>query len=236
MKEYKVKVIEVIKRTPTAVSIRMEKPEGFVHEPGQWAVFSIKVNDSLESRPLSFSSSPTEKFLEFTKGITGSAFSAAVLKFKPGDLITFKGPAGVLVYKGGEPKVTFMAGGIGITPVRSILKYLFDTGDTGQKTLLYASRNYEETAFLEEIRQWGSNNVGLDLVQAYEQPPEGWGGPTGFITPEMIQEHIPDLSKQKFFVSGPPAMVGAVMNCFKTLEVPDSRVKLEELKGYEGMV
>ena len=166
MKEYTVKVTEVIERTPTAVSIRMEKPDGFEYEPGQWALFSLGVDDGLESRPLSFSSSPTEKFLEFTKGITGSAFSAAVQECNPGDLITFKGPAGVLVYRGGEPIVTFMAGGIGITPIRSILKYLVDMGDAGDKTLLYASRNIEETAFLEEIRQWGSNNVGLNLVQA----------------------------------------------------------------------
>lgn len=236
MKEYTVKVTEVIQRTPTAVSIRMDRPDGFEYDPGQWAVFSLEVNDGLETRPLSFSSSPTEGFLEFTKGVTRSAFSTAVKECEPGDLVKFKGPAGVLVYMGGTPKVTFMAGGIGITPVRSIMKYLSDTGDSGQKVLLYASRNPEETAFQDEIRQWESNDPGLSVVQAYEQPPDGWTGPVGFITNEMIEENIPGINEQRFFVSGPPAMVGCVMECFVDLNVPKDKVTLEELTGYEGMV
>jgi len=236
MKDYSVEVIEVIQRTPTAASIRMDRPDGFEYDPGQWAQFSLEVNDGLETRPLSFSSSPTEGFIEFTKGITRSAFSRAVQECEPGDTIHLKGPAGVLTYKGGDPKVTFMAGGIGITPLRSILKYLTDTGDAGLKTLLYASRNPEETAFLDEIKQWKSTDPNFTVVQAYEQPPEGWSGPVGFITNEMIADNIPDMGEQRFFVSGPPAMVGCVMDCFIDLKIPKERVQLEELTGYEGMV
>jgi ferredoxin-NADP reductase len=236
MQEYTVKVTEVITRTPTAVSIRMEKPEGFEYDPGQWAIFSLEVNDNLETRPLSLSSSPTEEFLEFTKGITRSSFSKAVQECEPGDMVNLRGPAGVLVYKGGAPRVTFMAGGIGITPVRSMLKYLADTGDAGQKTLLYASRSLEETAFLDEIRLWESSDPDLTVIQTFEQPHEGWNGPVGFINHSMIEEHIPDLGEQRFFVSGPPAMVGCVMGCFVDLEVPKEKVQLEELTGYEGMV
>ncbi len=73
------------------------------------------------------------------------------------------------------------------------MKYLSDTGDSGQMVLLYASRNPEETAFLDEILQWESSDPGLTIVQAYEKPPEGWTGPVGFITHEMIEENIPDL-------------------------------------------
>ena len=175
-------------------------------------------------------------FLEFTKGITRSSFSRAVKECEPGDIIHFKGPAGALVYKGGSAKVTFMAGGIGITPIRSILKYLVDNGDTGQKTLLYASRYPEGTAFLNEILSWKASDPNLSHIQAYEQPPEGWTGPVGFITNEMIEDNIPDLDQQRFFVSGPPAMVGCVMECFRDLDVPKERVQLEELTGYEGMV
>jgi len=235
MKEYTVEVTEVIERTPSAVSIRMEKPEGFEYDPGQWAQISLEVSENQETRPLSLSSSPTEKFLEFTKGITRSAFSMAVQECEPGDIVNLKGPAGVLVYKGGTSRVTFMAGGIGITPIRSIMKYLIDTGDPEKKYLLYASRSQEETAFLDEIRQWESDDPNLTVVQAYEQSPEGWNGPVGFITYEMIKKYIPHLDEQKYFVSGPPAMVGCVMECFVDLNVPRDKVTLEELTGYEGM-
>ena len=132
--------------------------------------------------------------------------------------------------------MTFMAGGIGITPIRSIMKYLADTGDQEQKTLLYACRSLEECAFLDEIRLWESGDPGLTVIHTLEQPHEGWNGPTGFITNEMIEGHIPDLDEQLFFVSGPPAMVGCVVDCFNDLNVPSERVTLEELTGYEGMV
>jgi ferredoxin-NADP reductase len=236
MKEYTVEVTEVIQRTPVAVSIRMERPGGFEYDPGQWGLFSLEVGDGLETRSLSFSSSPTEEFLEFTKGITRSAFSRAVQECKPGDMINLKGPAGVLVYKGGAPKVAFMAGGIGITPIRSMMKYLTDKGDPGQKTLLYACLSLEECAFLEEINLWESDDPGLTVIHTLEQPPEGWVGPVGFITNEMIEDNIPDINEQRFFVSGPPAMVGCVMACFADLNVPREKVTLEELTGYEGMV
>jgi len=236
MNEYTVKVTEVIQRTPKAVSIRMEKPVDFDYKPGQWALISLEVDGELGNRPLSFSSSPTEDFLDFTKGITRSSFSRAVQETKPGDSITLKGPAGTLVYKGGAPKVTFIAGGIGITPIRSIMKYLADTDEQGQKTLLYANHSPKETAFSDEIELWKSGDLNLSVINSFVQPPEGWTGPTGFITPEMIQEFIPHLNEQLFFVSGPPAMVGCVMDCFADLEVPKERVTLEELTGYEGMV
>lgn len=236
MNEYTLPVTEVIQRTPAAVSVRMEKPNGFSYDPGQWALISMQIDGSLESRPLSLSSSPDEDFLEFTKGITRSSFSRGVQKTRPGDTVTLKGPEGALVYKGGAPKVTFMAGGIGITPIRSMMKYLADTDDPGQKTLLYACRSLEECAFLDEIKMWESDDPGLTVIHTLEQPHEGWNGPTGFITYEMIREHIPDLEEQLFFVSGPPAMVGCVVDCFVDLEVPKERVTLEELTGYEGMV
>jgi len=237
MKEYTLEVIEVIHRTPKAISVRMEKPSGFHYDPGQWALISMQIDGNLESRPLSLSSSPTEDFLEFTKGITLSSFSMAVQESRPGDTVTLKGPAGILVYKGDAPKVTFMAGGIGITPIRSMMKYLADTdGPPGQKNLLYACHSLEECAFLDEIKLWESDDPGLTVTHTLIQPHEGWDGPTGFITYEMIRKYIPDLDEQLFFVSGPPHMVGCVVDCFADLNVPRERVTLEELTGYEGMV
>ena len=116
------------------------------------------------------------------------------------------------------------------------MKYLADTNEQGQKTLLYASRNLEETAFIDEIEVWKSGDPDLTVINSFAQPPEGWTGPTGLITPEMIQRFIPDLDNQLFFVTGPPAMVECVVDCLNQLDVPKERVTLEELTGYERMV
>ncbi|UCG39662.1 MAG: hypothetical protein JSV00_05440 [bacterium] len=236
MKEHTVRVIETVVRTPTATSVRMAKPEGFTFQPGQWASFTMKVEEGSQSKPLSFSSSPTEPFLEFTKRITESPFSTAISRLKPGDRITLKGPVGNLVYTGGRERVTFIAGGIGITPIRSILKHALDEGVPGEKYFLYGNRNLEEIAFADELRSWEGEDPDLKVFHVLLEPPEGWEGFTGFIKRDIIREAVPDLPGQTFFVSGPPPMVGSVMKCLDSLGIDRSRVVKEELKGYEGMV
>ena len=121
MNEYTIKVIERIQRTPTAVTLRMEKPDGFTFKSGQWGYFTVEGDCGKVSRSLSFSSSPTEPYLEFTKRISDSDFCQNVKQLQVGDEVSFRGPMGNLVYEGGLDKVCFLAGGIGITPIRSIL-------------------------------------------------------------------------------------------------------------------
>jgi ferredoxin-NADP reductase len=236
MQEYTVKVIELIKQTPSATTIRMEKPEGFTFEPGQWGYFTLQDGQSAFSHPLSFSSSPTEPYLEFTKRISGSDFSKIVESFQGGEKITFSGPMGNLVYKGGLDKVTFIAGGIGITPIRSILKHAVDKGVTGEKFFLYGNHNVEDTAFADEIRQWEKADPGLKVVHVLIEPPADWTGYTGFINSTVIAESVPELDQQHFFISGPPPMVGAVTRCLDELGIDPGKVVKEELKGYETMV
>lgn len=236
MKEYTVKVTDVLHRTPTSVSIRMDRPDSFDYKAGQWGYFTLGGRDDGLSRPLSFSSSPTEPFLEFTKRMTGSDFSEAVGKLGEGDEVTFRGPMGNLVYEGGLEKVTFVAGGIGITPIRSILKYAMDTGTTGHKTLIYGNADLRETAFIEEVEGWGARREDFSLFLVLLEPPEGWDGFTGFIHTGVISEVVPDLAGQTFYVSGPPPMVKAVIGALEELDISDEKIIKEELEGYEGMV
>lgn len=236
MNEFILEVIETIQRTPMSTSVRMDKPVGFLYSPGQWAQFTLEMGGGEESKPLSLSSSPTEPFLEFTKRISDSPFSQAISGLKPGDRILLKGPAGNLVYTGGMEKVTFIAGGIGITPIRSILKYLMDNRVEGTKLFLYGNLSVEETAYRDEIRQWEAQDPGLKVIYVLEKPPEGWDGPTGFINSRIIEESVPDLAEQTIYISGPPLMVNAVSGALDELEIPMEHRILEKLEGYEGMV
>ncbi|MDF1536324.1 MAG: hypothetical protein P1S46_07465 [bacterium] len=236
MSEHSVKVMELIRRTPSAATLRMEKPEGFTFKPGQWGYFTVQGEDGGISRTLSFSSSPTEPYLEFTKRISQSDFSQVVVKLSRGDKVTFRGPMGNLIYEGGLDRATFIAGGIGITPIRSILKHAVDKGVTGEKYLLYGNLDVEETAFAGEIEQWEKADPGLTVVHVLQNPPEGWTGFTGFINSRVIRESVPDIPGQTFYVSGPPPMVRAVTGALEELGIRKERVVTEELKGYEGMI
>lgn len=236
MDEYTLEVTGTIKRTPMSTSVRMVKPGGFTYQPGQWAQFTLDVEGGQEAKPLSLSSSPTEPYLEFTKRISGSAFSQAISNLQPGDQVNLKGPAGNLIYTGGLDLVTFIAGGIGITPVRSILKYLADNRVEGKKVFLYGNLSVEETAYLEEIDSWEAMDPELALIHVLEKPPEGWTGPTGFINSRIIEESVPDLAAQTFYVSGPPPMVNAINGALDQLSIALEKRITEKLEGYEGMV
>ncbi len=236
MDEYTVKVIELIQRTPTAATLRMKKPEDFTFKPGQWGYFTVEGDCGKVSRSLSFSSSPTEPHLEFTKRNSDSDFCKNVEQLQKDDEVSYRGPMGNLVYEGSLDKVTFIAGGIGITPIRSILKHAVDKGIEGEKFLLYGNLNLEETAFADEIQQWEKNDPGLMVTHVLKDPPEGWDGFTGFIDSHIIEASVPDLPGQTFYVSGPPPMVNAVTTCLDELGIHRDRVYKEELEGYEGMV
>lgn len=236
MNHYTTRVLEAIGRTPTAMTLRMEKPDGFAFHPGQWGYFSLQTEKDPVSRSLSFSSSPTEPHLEFTKRLSQSDFCQALRALKPGDELSFSGPMGNLVYEGGLDKVTFLAGGIGITPIRSILKNAMDHAIPGQKYLIYGNLNVEETAFAEEIADWQKKDAGLEVIHVLNDPPEGWSGYTGYISTRIIEESVPDLADQTFYVSGPPPMVNAVLANLDELGIHRDRILKEELEGYEGMV
>jgi len=236
MNEYTLEVMETISRTPMSRSVRMAKPEGFSFLPGQWGRFTLETLEGAQGKPLSLSSSPTEPFLEFTKRISQSPFSQAIAGLEKGDRVHFKGPAGNLTYTGGIEKVTFIAGGIGITPIRSILKYLADNRVGGKKVFLYGNPSVEETAFGQEIGQWEKEDSDLTVIHVLEKPPEGWTGYSGFINDRIIRESVPDLLEQTYYVSGPPPMVNALEKALDALQIPMEKRITEKLLGYEGMV
>ena len=236
MNDYTAKVIEIIQATPSSVTVRMEKPKDFDFKPGQWGYFTILGKTGSVSRSLSFSSSPTEPYLEFTKRISESDFCKELENIREGDKVPFQGPMGSLVYEGGLEKVTFLAGGIGITPIRSILKNTVDRKIPGEKYLIYGNLNIEEAAFSEEIRQWEDTDPGLKVIHVLLDPHEGWNGFSGFIDSSIIEASVPDLPGQTFYVSGPPPMVEAVTAHLDDLGIHRDRVYKEELEGYEGMV
>lgn len=236
MKDYTVKVIELIQRTPSAASLRMEKPGDFSFQPGQWGYFTVEGDCGKVSRSLSFSSSPTEPHLEFTKRISESDFCKNVEQLQSGDEVIFRGPMGNLIYEGSLERVTFLAGGIGITPIRSILKHAVDKSIDGEKYLVYGNLSVEETAFADEIKLWEKEDPDLKVIHVLQDPPSGWKGFTGFIDSHVIETAVPELPDQTFYVSGPPPMVKAVAMCLDDLGIHRDKVYKEELEGYEGMV
>lgn len=232
MREIEAKVIDTIQRTHNVKSVRIELKGTSNFQAGQYMFVTID-NDITLSRYLSISNSPTETgFLEFTKKITDSDFSKRVVSLSPGELIHIKYPLGSFTYNESFKKIAFLSGGIGITPIRSICKYLVDSKKNVNVILLYSNRSVEDIAFREDFDDMEKNFTGLKAVNILEDTGET-DLKKGRIDNLLVKELIPDYLDRKFYVCGPPAMVSAMREILKNgLSVSQTDIITENFEGY----
>ncbi|MBM5804599.1 MAG: FAD-dependent oxidoreductase [Candidatus Verstraetearchaeota archaeon] len=230
--KFEVRAQEIIRRTADVKSFRFSRPDGFNYDPGQFMLITVPVGGDRKTKPLTVSSSPTEDFIEFTKKITSHEFSAALDELRVGDTVQIDGPYGNFTFKGERPKVGMISGGIGITPLRSMIKYCTDKGVESNILLLYGNRSEESIAFKDEFDRLEEANRNLRVVHALSRPGEGWKGRREHIDLQMIQEEVPDYAERVFYVCGPPALVTDCVNHLKALRVPAEKIRVENFPGY----
>jgi len=194
---------------------------------------TLTVQGQPQTKYLSFSNSPTEKgYGEFTKRITQSDFSRVLNGMHPGDKLAVKMPMGKFTLDEKDRKMAMLSGGIGITPLRSICKYIADQSLPVDVVLFYGNRNIDEIPFKDDLDSMPEN---IRVIYALDEVPPDleWAGEKGMITEEMIRRRIPDYSERCFYVCGPPGMVKCLMGLLKDeLAIPGERVKQENFAGY----
>jgi ferredoxin-NADP reductase len=213
-------------------SIRFRKPKGFNYLPGQWAFITIGKENMQKTEPLSFSSSPTEDFLEVTKRLTDHEFSNALDALKVGDKVTFRGPYGKLTLLDSQEKICMLSGGIGITPLRSIIRYSTDKELKTNIILLYSNRFDDGIAFKKEFNEIQKRNLNFKVFITITRPSQAWQGLTGRINMEMIKKLVPDYSERVFYTCGPRPMVDATLAIMTKMGLPKMRIKYEYFSGY----
>ncbi len=226
-------VRQIIPRTQDVKSFRFGRPEELVCNPGQYMIVTIK-NEGAELRePFTISSSPTERdFLELTKKLTGHQFSKALDALKVGDKVLIEAPFGEFTFNGEFSKIALLAGGIGITPLRCMIRYATDNQLKTDIILLYSSRFDDEIIFKNELEEMQRQNRNLKVVYTVTRPTDKWKGLAGRIDEEMIQKVIPDYMERVFYVCGPHMMVEAMAVILKDLNIPEDRIKQEFFPGY----
>jgi ferredoxin-NADP reductase len=130
-------------------------------------------------------------------------------------------------------KLVFLAGGIGITPFRSMLKYLLDTGQKRDIVLIYATKTEKEIAY-QDILRAATTRLGVRVVYTLTDSgavPRQWHGRVGRITEQLLMEAIPDYSERFYYLSGPPDMVRAYEQVLKTMQVRGSQIKKDFFPG-----
>ena len=232
--QFETEVTQIIWRTKDVKSIRFRRPEGFEYLPGQWIFLTLGRGDERKTKPLSLSSSPTEDSLEVTKRLTGHEFSNALDALKIGDTALIRGPSGIFTFQGGYDKVCMLAGGIGITPQRSMIRYATDKALKTSIVLLYSNRYEDNIAFGDDFDKMQRRNKNFKVLLTITQPSQDWKGRTGRINREMVEKAVPDYRKRVFYTSGPGPMLNAMSAMLKEMGLPETQRKFEYFTGYAG--
>jgi len=237
MIEFKTRVTDIIKRAPGVKSFRFELKESVDFKSGQFFFVTIAIDGKENTKHFSFSNSPTEKdYIEFTKRITQSPFSQALDKLKSGDWARVKMPLGSFTFEGEYDKIALLSGGIGITPIRSICKFVTDKRLATGMTLLYGNNTEENIIFRQDFDGMQELNKGFKVVYTLTAPDidkKTWQGRTGYIDVSMIKEEIPDYNERVFYICGPPKMVEGLVDILRNkLNIDTSKIKIENFTGY----
>lgn len=228
---FETRVENIIRRTPDVKSFRFAKPEGFEFKAGQWMYVNIMVEGTNKLHHFTISASPTENYLEFTKKITDHPYSVALDKIKPGDWARINGPYGDFTYTEEAPKHGFLTGGIGITPMRSILKFIADRNLSTDVRMLYSNKTAADIVFKEELDAIAREQRNIRIDHVLTREPE-WKGLKGHIDAKMIKQQIPDFAERTFYICGPPAMNETLKKALEELQLPGEKIRLEDFTGY----
>lgn len=229
--EYRVQFRERLHRTPLAVSYLFSRPDSFTFRAGQYMIVALDRESGL-AHPLSLSDSPDIDTLEFTKRMTDSPFCTRLKALTPGDTIALKGPFGNFAVPDTEKPLVFLAGGIGITPIRSMLKELANKKERnqGRITLLYGNQDETDIAFRDEL-----DNLNLPqyrVVHVLAAPQTEEYDYSGFISADILRREINTPQSAIYLVSGPPVMVDAMEKILQSLQIPAEHVLTDVFLGY----
>jgi ferredoxin-NADP reductase len=220
--------------------LRFERPEGFDYAAGQFCFMTVPDigfrDDEGLRKPFSIASSPQEKDLLFSVRITESAFKSTLREMPIGSSVNLDNAVGLftLPQETAVP-LAFLAGGIGVAPFRSMLRYAADAPTEHQITLYYSSRAPEEALFLDEFEEIARRRPHTRIVATVtrpDAPAAGWKGLTGRLSPDMIKQGCRDWTAALYYLSGPPAMVEGLKNMLEEMGIVRDRVKREIWTGY----
>ena len=184
-------------------------------------------------RHITVVTSPTEHgVLGLATRIRDSAFKRSLAELPVGTEVDVEQPKGEFVLPDdAERPYVFVAGGIGITVFRSMLRYIADEQLPYRVTLLYSNRDRESTAFMDELNELEQRIPGLRVVYTMTGDP-GWDGETRRIDAEFLRDHVEDVSGSTYLVAGPPPMVEGVVEALQAAGVPEDQIRPDRFSGY----
>ncbi len=215
-------------------------PQKLQYAPGQyleWTLPSPHSDSRGNRRYFTIASSPTEGEIKLGVKISpdrSSSFKKNLLLLNSGDEVFAAQLSGDFILPHDKnKKLVFIAGGIGITPFRSMIQYLVDTNQRRDIVLFYTSSSAGEFVYKDLFEK--AKKLGLKVVYVMtnkENAPSSWLGHVGRLTPEIIQKEAQDYRQRMFYLSGPEAMVAGYKKLLKSLGISRGAIRTDYFPGY----
>lgn len=213
------------------------KPEGFEFRAGQFADYTLidppETDAEGNTRGFSMVQAPYEPDLVAATRMRDTAFKRVLKNLPIGAEVKLDGPYGdFTLHKTASTPAVFIIGGIGVTPVRSMVAQATHDKTAHQITLLHASRRPADLPLQSDFEQLVRENPNFQYVVTVESAPDGWLGERGRVDAAMVKKYVQDLHKPIYYLSGPEGMVKAMRGLLVSLEVNEDNIRTEEFAGY----
>jgi ferredoxin-NADP reductase len=224
----------------STMAFHFEKPSGWTYRPGQTLDITLpappETDDEGNVRTFTIAAAPHEKTLMVATRMRDTAFKRVLKTMPLGEPVEIEGPAGELtLHRDPARSAVFLAGGIGITPFRSISLDAAHTELSHTIYLFYSNRRPEDAAFLEEMQALQQQNCNFHLIATMtgmEKSRRTWDGETGKIDKAMLAKYLKNAAAPIYYVAGPPDMVAALQSMLGASGVGAADIRAEEFSGY----
>ena len=237
---YKTKLKSKEEIAAGTMTFHLEKPEGFAFKAGQFGDFTLlnpsQTDAEGNTRGFSLASAPYEADLMFATRMRDTAFKRVLKTMEIGTEITLDAPYGSFtLHNNAKIPAVFLTGGIGVTPVRSIILQAAHDNLPHKIFLFDSNRRPEDSAFLDELmnaQQKNPNYTFVGTMTEMEKSAQKWDGETGYITKAMLEKYVGDLTLPIYYLAGPASMVTAMRKTLNEAGVDDDNIRTEEFSGY----
>jgi ferredoxin-NADP reductase len=213
------------KVTDNTFLLQVQKPKDLKLTPGAAVRVEVSTPEGKDFRVLSLASAPERDNIEFAVGISDSEFKQSLMKLKPGQSVTLSQAKGSMQFDPTKPTV-MIAGGIGITPFRSMIQHVKDQKLNTPMHLYYSNKS--QVPFGKEFVDAAESTENLSVTTVLSKPDENWKGKTGRIDEAFLASEFPKLPKDsKYYIVGPPAMVTGTRDNLVKLGVKPEDIQIE---------
>ncbi len=231
------RVVDVVQESHNVYTLKFQPSKGtepLQYLPGQFHFITLhrEAHMPVEEHPFTISSSPSQKdIISSTIKFSGD-FTSTIHQTKPGHKVLIDGAYGRFSYTlfPEENKLVFIAGGIGITPFRSMLHHIKDTHAEKEVMLIYSNRTQKDIVFLEELTELEKDLFpNLKITHILSRPSESWTGQTGKLNGERIKQLCEsDFYSRSFYICGPPRMTDKLASELQHSGIHYSQIHLEK--------